>query len=513
MVDCLACFPNRYSKTTGSPMASNPNLYQINTRVRVRSLRAHEPSATPADLDSSLWDLLAEKGFEYVWLMGIWKTCETTVEQYCFEEGLTEEYGRALPDWKREDVIGSPYAIDVYEVSPHLGSAQDLLTVRSALNQRGMKLVLDFVPNHFSAHSQLITSSPGVFLAGTREDLLEDGYTFYVPPGDSDLVLAHGRDPYFPAWQDTVQVNYADRRARAFMTDTLLALTELCDGVRCDMAMLALNEIFAKTWAPVLERAGWDMPQGEFWNAAIRTVKERRPDFLFMAETYWDLEWRLQQLGFDYTYDKKLTDRLRWDHVKEIRDHLLAESEYQQKSVRFLENHDEERAVSAFGEERSRAAAVITGTLQGMHLYYDGQFEGKAIRLPVQLVREPAEPLNRPLHAFYDRLLNITKGTIFKAGQWALLETHPAWDGDESHVSILAWLWRKAEERILVVVNYSGSVATCRIRTDAGAHPGKTELVDLLHERKYLRSSEEMAGPGLYIELERYQSHIFRFTL
>jgi len=494
-------------------VAQNPNLYEINTRVRVRSIRASMPGATIADFDSSAWDLLAEKGFDYVWLMGIWRNCKSTVEQYCYAEGLLKEYSHTLPGWRKEDVIGSPYAIDTYEVHPELGTKQDLLAVKAQLNQRGIKLVLDFVPNHFSAHSTLIASSPYLFLGGSRDDLQADPYTFYRPPGDGDRIVAHGRDPYFPAWQDTVQVNYADGRARALMTDTLLSLTELCDGVRCDMAMLALNEIFQKTWGNVLERSGQNMPDDEFWNRAIRDVKENRPDFLFIAETYCDLEWRLQELGFDYTYDKKLTDRLRANHVEEIHDHLLAEPDYQQRSVRFLENHDEDRAVKAFGEKRSKAAAVIAGTIQGMHLYYDGQFEGKAVRLPVQLGREPVEPVNKSLFSFYDRLLRITKRTIFKTGQWRLLETHPAWQGDESYACILAWLWQDGEENVMVAVNYSDHVATCRIRINVRDLPEDIQLVDLLHEQTYLRSTREIADTGLYIDLESYQSHIFGFTL
>ncbi len=114
----------------------------------------------------------------------------------------------------------------------------------------------------------------------------------------------------FPPWKDTVQINFYSREARDFLIDILFNLTELCDGVRCDMAMLPLNNIFFNTWIGVIKKYGFEKPEKEFWEEAISAVKKKRQDFLFIAETYWDLEWQLQNLGFDFTYDKRLTDRL-----------------------------------------------------------------------------------------------------------------------------------------------------------------------------------------------------------
>ena len=82
--------------------------------------------------------------------------------------------------------------------------------------------------------------------------------------------------------------------------------------------------------------------------SATKTVREKNPGFLFMAEVYWDLEWTLQQQGFDYTYDKRLYDRLREGHAEPIREHFYAEPDYQVKLARFLENHDEPRAAATF---------------------------------------------------------------------------------------------------------------------------------------------------------------------
>src|SRR4030095_2191368 len=106
--------------------------------------------------------------------------------------------------------------------------------------------------------------------------------------------------------------------------------TDQCAGVRCDMAMLVLPDVFERTWGVRAQ---------PFWPDATRRVRERVPGFCFMAEGYCDLEWALQQQGFDYTYDKRLYDRLRDRHARPVREHLWAGLGYQDRMARFLENH------------------------------------------------------------------------------------------------------------------------------------------------------------------------------
>ena len=114
------------------------------------------------------------------------------------------------------------------------------------------------------------------------------------------------------------------------------------------MAMLMLNDVFERTWG---DRAG-PRPAGEYWPAVIAAVKSGHPGFVFMAEAYWDLEWALQQQGFDYCYDKRLYDRLVARRRRAVHGHLTADIAYQQRLVRFIENHDEPRAAAAFPPER-----------------------------------------------------------------------------------------------------------------------------------------------------------------
>jgi len=487
---------------------NNFKLYEINTRVWIHRFSNEKKRCKMGCIPESYWDELAEQGIDLVWLMGIWSTNKEIIGKCCFEEYLTKSYRHALKDWETKDVIGSPFAIEMYSIDQMLGSLTHLESLKELLNSKGIKLILDFVPNHFSAGSKLVYSDPDIFLQADEEMYKRDPYTYFIPENQS-RIFAHGRDPFFPAWQDTIQVNYFSKIAREYMIETLESLTKYCDGVRCDMAMLSLNNIFYNTWGGALSRFGFQKPETEFWYEAINRVKSKRNDFIFIAEAYWDLEWQLQQLGFDFTYDKKLTDRLLGAPVYSIRDHLKADEDYQKKSVRFIENHDEERAILQFGKEKSKAAAVVISTIQGMKFYLDGQFEGKKIKLPVQLGKEPQEPIIKDIQEFYSKLLLITKDEIFKSGYWELLEALPASVNNFSYQNILAWEWKLNSERRVIIINYSTQIAQCRLKLNVIGYQEELVLSDLLNDQSYLRSAEEINKIGLFIDLKPYQSHIF----
>lgn len=493
-------------------MPQNPLIFEINTRVWIKRFpNSGVDRFLLNNVPDEYWQNLADLGFHYVWLMGLWKTNPAVIDKYCFEEGLVKEYSKAVKDWQRHDIIGSPYAIDRYEINPDFGNSRLLKALKIRLNNFSLKLILDFVPNHFSAESSLIKSNPEIFLSVAEEFLERDSHTYFRPENNKNIVFAHGRDPFFPAWQDTIQVNYYSESARTFMTDTLLSLTELCDGVRCDMAMLALNNVFHNTWGAALDAGGFIVPGEEFWENALKTVKVKNPDFLFIAEAYWDLEYKLQTIGFDYTYDKKLTDRLKDNNVASIRDHLRAEFSYQEKSLRFIENHDEQRSAEILGKNKARAASVVVSTIRGMKFIYDGQMDGVRIKLPVQMGAEPKYQTSKCINDHYTKLLSIIKSEIFQIGKWTLHEPFPAWEGNNSYRNLLSWSWEYENERRLVVVNYSDSIAQGRIRCEVGGFPEKIYLTDLLNGQVYHRYSAEMAYPGIFIELQNFQSHIFSF--
>lgn len=488
----------------------NPKLYEINSRIWIKQFGRN---AGLSDIPEGFFKKFVDDGMDLIWMMGIWKTCETIIEETCFTVDLISAYTKALPDWKKEDIIGSAFSIDNYEVNPLLGTLDELKALKEELNGLGLKLILDFVPNHFNAASRFIYSNPEFFLEADEESLQGDINNFYKPHSANGRIFAHGRDPFFLAWTDTVQVNFFSKEARNFLTEILLNLTEVCDGVRCDMAMLALNNVFYNTWMGVLNKRKIQKPEGEFWLEAIKTVKKKAPDFLMLAEVYWGLEQQLQKLGFDYTYDKNLTDLLFYNDIQGVKNHLHSDEEVQQKSIRFIENHDEQRAAAKFGKHRSLAAAAAISTIPGMKLYYDGQFEGKKIRTPIQFGTEPVEKTSEKIKSFYNKLLSITNCDIFKNGRWSLLEPAPVDAWNKSFENFFAWSWSLKDEIILTVINYSEETSHCRIKLGLATNKDMLIFEDLLNDVKYSRAVYEIRTSGLFVELKSYKSHIFRIRL
>jgi len=398
------------------PWPKHPVIYEINTWVWLDELsRKYQKNMNLATVPDDEWETIAAHGFDAIWFMGVWERSQAGVNISMRNSMLLENFRRALPDFTAADNVGSPYCVRNYVVDPHLGGAKGLSVARKKLAKRGLLLILDFVPNHVAPDHPWVSEHPEYFIEGDDVVAAREPGAFLAVGGH---VYACGRDPFFPSWPDVLQLNAFNFGLRAAILGTLLDIAGQCDGVRCDMAMLVLNEIFARTWG---ERAG-AKPEDDYWQNLIPAIKARWPEFRFMAEAYWDLEWELQQQGFDYCYDKKLYDRMEHANAEEVRQHLLADSSYQEKMIHFIENHDEPRAAASFPAARGRAAAVAILTLPGAKLLHEGQFEGRSVRLPVFLARRPEETIDQDLLKFYERLLGETNRDLFRNGKWSLCE-------------------------------------------------------------------------------------------
>jgi hypothetical protein len=230
---------------------------------------------------------------------------------------------------------------------------------------------------------------------------------------------------------------------------------------------------------------------------------------VLIAEAYWDMEWTLQQQGFDFCYDKRLYDRIVGRDVSGVRDHLRADLAYQSRLVRFLENHDEPRIAGLLPGDAERAAAVAIATLPGATLWHEGQFEGRRVRPPVFLSRRPGEPLDPGLAGWYRRLLALVASHRVRAGAWQLLEVG-GWPDNDSCRNLLAWSWSGDDAgRHVVVVNLSGEAADGRVGlgwTDLRGRGWK--LTDLLDDREYERNGDELADQGLFVALGPWGCHL-----
>jgi hypothetical protein len=240
------------------------------------------------------------------------------------------------------------------------------------------------------------------------------------------------------------------------MTDVITTVAARCDGLRCDLAMLLLPDVFANTW-------GRTMPS--FWPECIGRVRSQHPGTLFVAEAYWNREWDLQQAGFDLTYDKILYDRLLTGDAASIRAHLGAALDYQRRCVRFLENHNEQRAAAKFqNPDHHRGALFITGMVPGMLLCHHGQEDGRLLHASLPAARRPAETGSSAHRSAYRDLMYLLGESARMHGEWRLL--HPRNDQP-----LVACLWtQQAHHALLVVVNASWQ--PCRAAVDAGPLAG-----------------------------------------
>jgi hypothetical protein len=487
-----------------SASADAPVIYEVNTAVWLGELsRARGELVRLGDVEAEAWNSLTPTGVDAVWLMGVWTRSPAGL-RIAEENGeLQADFRRALPDLQEGDVIGSPYCVREYSVDPSFGGPAGLASARAALVARGVGLFLDYVPNHVAPDHPSVTDHPEWFIRGSDDDLRND------PPGwlaTGGSILAHGRDPYFPPWPDVVQLNAFSDGMRQATVNTLADIAAQCDGIRCDMAMLLTNEVFARTWG---ERAG-PLPTEEFWPSVIAELRQRHPSTSLVAEAYWDMEWTLQQQGFDFCYDKRLYDRIVDGEASAVREHLQADIGYQARLLRFLENHDEPRVASRLQPDQERAAAVLISTLPGATMWHDGQFERRQVRVPVFLTRRPAEADDVEMSAWYKELLAALRNSDLRAGDW-LLAVVEGWPDNQSCHNLLAWTWTNvaAGEQRLVVVNYSGAPAQGRVRLPWGDVAGRTwQLHDLLDGADYERAGGEMASEGLFVDLKGWGCHL-----
>ena len=390
-----------------------PVIYQIFTRLYGNKTKNNKPngtlqengSAKMNDITATKLQRISRMGFTHVWFTGLIEHA-TQTDHTAF--GISKDHPAVV-----KGKAGSPYAIkDYYDIDPDLAvSVPDRMKEFKALLNRthkaGLKMVIDFVPNHVARHYHSDAAPKGVEDLGEKDDTtkgFDPQNNFYSLPGQqlrTDFARSAAQtEPYveLPAkatgndcfnaspsrndWYETVKLNYGidyqGGRATHFsptpstwkkMTDILLFWAEKgVDAFRCDMA---------------------EMVPTAFWSHAVAAVKKEHPDVLFIGEVYNPAQYRdYLAAGFDYLYDKVgLYDTLRaivcgnasascitscWQATDDIKEHML----------HFLENHDEQRIASAYfaGNAEKAKPALAAGALMspGAYMVYAGQEIGEA---------------------------------------------------------------------------------------------------------------------------------------
>lgn len=458
-------------------MAPPKVLYEINCAAWLDDLAAR--LRRPVSLDTvpdRCWAEIADLGADAVWLMGVW-------ERSPIAAGIARKHPAfaadraALPWADKQDVCGSAYAVRSWRVDPRFGGDAALATVRIALERHRLGLWLDWIPNHVAPdHPWVRWAVPG---GEGVEGLRVDG-----------RVVASGKDPFFPAWPDTVQLDLNHPELRAAAGEQLARLARQCDGVRCDMAMLALKDVFARTWG---DRPSPSSHTG-YWPDVLGAARRYATSFGTIAEAYWGRGNDLLNQGFDSAYDKDLYDALRQGDAAAVRDRAHGSA----CAVRFLENHDEPRCASAFPEARRRAAAVVVATLPGTWLFHAGQEHGQRMRVPVTLAKGGREPLDAEERARWRALTRLRRLPALRDGDWRMLET-TGWPDNQSCRDLLVWAWEGGGQRLLCIVNWSERRSQGLVRHGWG----RTRFSEVRDGCVFERDE-------VYVDLEPWGSHIWQ---
>jgi hypothetical protein len=506
-----------------------PLVYEINARCWLRELtRRADRNVSLARVPDSEFAEWLRLGFTHIWLMGVWTSGSRSRAVALAVDDLQRAYGCDLQELRQADVLGSPYAIARYEVPDELGGERGLREFRRKLHQHGLKLLLDFVPNHMGLDHSWLREHPELFVQSAGE---HPGF-FEQETVSGRHWIAHGKDPYFPPWSDTAQLDYRNPETRAAMQRQLFGIAERCDGVRCDMAMLILNEVMGKTWAQfpsVKRRRRGDEAQNEkhleipdavsceaeleFWPDAIAATRRAHPGFLFIAEVYWGLEARLQSMGFDFTYNKELYDDLIRRDISSVRNRLQnSKASFLSACVHFLENHDEPRIASLLSLEEHRAAAFLLLSLPGMRLLHEGQLTGARHRVPVQLNCRPVEPEHAELRQMYEQLITTIQNSSVGKGSFIVLNTTELSPGNPTAQNIVAILWQETNRQgYLSAVN----LAPCRSQafilfpTEQQAGAGCT-VRDLLGRGESKVWPVDSGSLGIVLELAEHEGRLLR---
>ena len=551
-------------------------IYQVFTRLFGNRNTARVPNGTlrvngtgkMSDFDAERLRRIHDMGFTHVWYTGVIR--HATATDYS-KHGIPRQHPSVV-----KGVAGSPYAItDYYDIDPDLADDIDrrmdeFQQLVDRTHQAGMKVIIDFVPNHVAREYHSIMKPEGVRDLGEDDDTgkhFSPTNNFYYCPGQSfvsPVQPKEGEEPYVenPAkctgndrfdncpgrndWYETVKLNYGidycDAGGRSYhfdpvpntwvkMTDILLYwASKDIDGFRCDMA---------------------EMVPAAFWAYATRIVRERYPRIVFIGEVYDTNQYRTYiQSGFDYLYDKVgMYDCLRdiicdrrpassityyWQHVDDIRQHMLY----------FLENHDEQRIASDFfcGSGAKAIPAVIVAALMGNNpfMVYAGQefgergmdaegFSGRDGRTTIfdywcvdtirrgYFDRRHLTQDEMHLQLKYQQILHIAnrEAAVREGEFFDLMYVNPqTWKFNPRHE--YAFLRKFEDEVLLVVANFGPD----RVNTSVNIPAHAFDFLGL--PEKEVRAIDLLTGQEMNIELKKdgavdmdlrpYTGRIYKFS-
>ena len=516
-------------------------------------------------------ELLAQRGFTGLWLIGVWErsVASRQIKQLC----------------GNPDAIASAYSLYDYEIAADLGGWPALANLRERALRHGIRLASDMVPNHTGIYSRWVLQHPDWFVQTdyppfptyqfTGEDLSQSGQAViqiedgYWTKTDAAVVfrmierstgrtryIYHGNDGTSIPWNDTAQLNYLLPEVREAVIQTILHVARNFPIIRFDAAMTLAKKHYQRLWFPI-RGLGGGIPsraeQGmsreefdalfpvEFWREVVDRVAVDAPGTLLLAEAFWLMEgYFVRTLGMHRVYNSAFMNMLKKEenakYRQTIKNVLEFNPEVLQRFVNFMNNPDEKTAVEQFGSEgKYFGACLLLATMPGLPMFGHGQVEGYREKYGMEYKR-----------AYWDEQVDggLVRGhelwifpILKQRGLFSGAENFALYDflsGDSVDENVYAYSNRFGDQRALVLFHNCHARTAGWIwesspravkggdehpelqRTTLGCALGISQddgvyyaFRDHTRSLEYLRSGSELHERGLFAELGEYEFHVF----
>jgi glycosidase len=504
-------------------------------------------------------DLLAKRGFNGLWLIGLWERSRAS-------QKIKQRMGQ-------DDAVASAYSLFSYDIAADLGGWDALNNLRSRAWERGIRLSADMVPNHMGIDSTWVVEHPDWFLSTSqppfpsysfRSENLSDDLRVgiyledhYYDRTDASVVfqrrdhqtgdlryIYHGNDGTSFPWNDTAQLDYTKAQVREAVIQTILHVARNFPVIRFDAAMTLAKKHVQRLWFPepgaggaIPSRSQYGMTKAEFdaalpvefWREVVDRVAAEVPDTLLLAEAFWLMEgYFVRTLGMHRVYNSAFMHMLRdEDNAKyrlAIKNTLEFDPQILKRYVNFMNNPDEKTAKEQFGSgDKYFGICTLLSTLPGLPMFGHGQIEGYSEKYGMEFRRPKLD--ERP----DDGLIRGHDWRIFpllhRRSLFADVEQFTLFDfvTPEGAVNeeVFAYSNRSNDERGLIIyhnkfaetrgwVNRSVSVQNKSLG-DALGLPGSGFVIfkDYVSHQEFIRSCSQLREKGLYVELAAYECHAF----
>ena len=524
-----------------------------------------------AQIPDAELDLLAERGFTALWLIGLWE-----------RSPASKQIKRIMGNPEAE---ASAYSLYDYTVAEDLGGQQGLDELNNRCRQRGLRLACDVVPNHTGIASRWMEEHPDWFVQldyppfpcyrfdgpdlSSNDEVILQIENGYFDHSDAAVVfkhfdrasgrvryIYHGNDGTHTPWNDTAQLNFMLSEVREAMIQTILQVARTFKVIRFDAAMTLAKKHYQRLWFPrpgggagIPSRAEHWMEAEEFervfplefWREVVDRVAAEVPDTLLLAEAFWLMEsFFVRTLGMHRVYNSAFMHMLKSEdngkYQQLLHNTLEFNPEILKRFVNFMNNPDEATAVEQFGRgDKYFGVAVMLVTLPGLPMFGHGQVEGFAEKYGMEYRRAYwDETIDKGFIAHHETQIFPLLHQRHLFSEAELFELYPFEGEQGDNDDVFAYSNGCGQQRALVVYHNRQGEATGWIRhsipknrsgADDGRQPSTTPLAaalgansgthyyyrfrDLHSGQHYLRSGAELKEQGLFLRLGSYQYQVF----